>query len=65
MVEKILFVYIHDTNNNAPVAKYWIDHNNDAERRGLGAQCRRSFDNNHAVFTCPVAQRGDIPAFPA
>lgn len=63
MDELILFVYIHDTATGSPVAKYWIDHNNDDERRGLGAQRRRSFESKHAVFTCPVDQRGDVPNF--
>jgi len=63
MDELILFVYIHDTATGKPVAKYWIDHNDDTEHRGLGAQCRRSFESKHAVFMCPVDQRGIVPDF--
>lgn len=58
----IIFVYV-STVTGQPVAQYWMDHDDGAQRRVLGAQCRNAFEAEQCVFTCPVPKFGELPSF--
>lgn len=41
-------------NWNGMIADYVMNHDNDDERRTLGAQCRNAFEGGQVVMTFPV-----------
>lgn len=57
-----IFVSVH-TAAGVPVATYWMDHDDVAQRRVLGTQCRYAFEAGQSVFTCPVSNNGVLPNF--
>lgn len=44
--------------NPEPIRLYEMDHDDPAERRVLGEQCRNAFEGGQLVMTYPVNPRG-------
>lgn len=55
-----IFVEILDNEKNV-ITQYWMNHNDETQRRVLGEQCRNAFEGGQSVFTCPVSNNGVFP----
>jgi len=42
-----------------PIREYLMDHNDPAQRRVLGEQCRNAFEAGQQVWTCPKDHPND------
>jgi hypothetical protein len=50
----ILYVVVADMSTREVIREYWMDYNNDNQRRVLGAQAKYCFEAKQAMLTCPV-----------
>lgn len=47
-------VTIYDPTNQAVIRHYFMDHNDEKQRRVLGEQCRNAFEGGQVVITGPA-----------
>ena len=58
-----VLVEVYDEDGDR-IRRYEMDHDDPAQRRVLGIQCRNAFEGGQSIHTSPVIKCPDLPFFP-